>query len=341
MKAVAYMKPGVALVDVPDAQKPPVDDWVRVKTAYVGICGTDAHIAAGHFDMMVPGVPFPMGHEVSGVIEELGPGATTKGLKVGDKVAFYYNYHCGKCHYCRSGQEHLCTAIESNLSMMTDFVYVKEQQVFKLPDSVSLLQGALAEPVSFCMHTVDMGNLQPGKTAIISGGGAIGLMVLQLAKRAGACKLTVVEPVAEKRKIALELGADHVIDPTAENAVEEVKKITGGLGFDAVFECSGAKSTIQPSLEYAAAGGTVVYVAMYAGQPAVVDLWDLFQRELHITAPHQSPYTWERTMNMLENLDLDVFTQCVYPKEQCAEAFDMQKTSTKTKVIIRMADDLG
>lgn len=341
MKAVAYMKPGVMLADVPDAQQPDIRDWVKIKTAYVGICGTDAHIAAGHFDPLVPFTPFPMGHEVSGVVAELGPEATAKGLKVGDKVAFYFNNHCGKCHFCRNGQENMCTSIQANLNAATEFFYAAEQQVFKLPEGVTLLQGALAEPVSFCLRVMECGRVKPGDTVLISGGGAIGLVTLELAKLAGASKITVVEPVAEKRDIAKNLGAHYTIDPINEDTMARIAEITDGRGYDAVFECSGSPRTIQPMLDYVSAGGTVVYVAFYGPEGvAQVDLWKLFEKEIVITAPHQSPYTWERTMNVLPDLNLDIFTQCVYPKEKCAEAFEMQKTSTQTKVIIQMANDL-
>lgn len=345
MKAVCYMKPGIALCDIPDAQQPDTKDWVKIKTAYAGICGTDAHFMAGHFDDQFNALgltkgPIPIAHEVCGVIEELGPEATVKGLKVGDKVAFYFNNHCGKCHYCRNGQEHMCTNMVGNFFVGVEHFYAAEQQVYKLPDGISLLQGALSEPVSFCMHTVDLGGVKSGDTVVISGGGAIGLMTLQLAKLAGASKITVIEPVESKRKIALDLGAHFAIDPIKEDVAARIAEITSGRGYDVVFECSGAKPTIQASLSYAARGATVVYVAMYAGEPVVVDLWDMFERELKITAPHQSPYTWERTMNVLPDLNLDIFTQCVYPKEKCVEAYEMQKTSTQTKVIIKMADDL-
>lgn len=345
MKAVAYMKPGISLVDLPEPIENLLtyhgDDYVKIKPAYAGICGTDAHIAAGHFDPMVPATPFPLGHETSGVVVELGPKAKVKGLEVGDRVAYYFNNHCGKCHFCRNGQEHLCTNIQFNMSSMCEYITVAEQQVYKLPDGISLLQGALTEPVSFCMHTVDVGGVKSGSIVVISGGGAIGLMTLQLAKLAGGSKITVIEPVEEKRKIALELGASYVIDPVSEDVADRIAEITDCRGYDVVFECSGAKSTIQASLTYASAGGTVVYVAMYGDASVSVNLWDLFQRELKITAPHQSPYVWERTINVLPDLNLDIFTQCVFPIEKCAEAFEAQRTSKYTKVIIQIDPNAG
>lgn len=110
-------------------------------------------------------------------------------------------------------------------------------------------------------------------------------MTLQLAKLAGGSKITVIEPIEEKRKIALELGATYVIDPINEDVAAKVKEYSK-YGYDNVFECSGAKSTIQSSIDYVSARGTVVYVAMYDGTPAQVDLWNLFNKEITITAPH-------------------------------------------------------
>ncbi|GAA0182542.1 zinc-dependent alcohol dehydrogenase family protein [Clostridium sediminicola] len=338
MKAVAYMRPGLEMINIPEPQ-PVGDDYVKIKIAYAGICGTDAHILKGHFDPMIPPGPFTLGHESSGVIVELGPKANVKGLKVGDKVSYYYNYHCGKCHFCRNGQENLCTHIEFNMSSMCEYICVTEQQVYKLPESISLLQGALAEPASFCMRSVDQAKVIPGKTVVISGGGAIGLMTLQIAKLAGGSKITVIEPVAKKREIALSLGATHVIDPINENLQERVSEITKGIGYDCVIECSGARPTIQSMLDIASPGANVVYAAMYGDAAVEANLWMLFAKEINITAPHQSPYCWERTMNILPDLNLDIFNQCVYPIEQCEEAFAEQKTSIHTKVIIKIDED--
>ncbi len=339
MKAVAYMKPGVELVDIPEPT-PATQDYVKIKIAYAGICGSDVHIIHGAFDPLLPDGPFPIGHESTGVVVELGPEAKAKGLKVGDKVAYYYNKYCGKCHFCNSGKQHLCTGVEFNMSSMCEYISVAEEQVFKLPENVDLLKGALAEPISFCLRTVDLSGIKSGDTVVISGAGAIGLITLLLAKRAGAAKITVIDPLQQKRDMALELGATYTIDPVNDDAAAKVKEITNGRGFDAVLECSGAKPTIQAALEYASAGATVVYAGMYGDGNVTVNLFDLFNRELKITAPHQSPYTWERAMNILAELDLELFTNCVYPKEKFQDALDMQAASKHAKVIIKMDDSL-
>lgn len=339
MKALAYMKPGLELIDIPEP-KPEGDDYVKIKIAYCGICGSDIHILHGAFDPLLPDGPFPIGHESTGTVVELGANAQTKGLKVGDKVAYYYNKYCGKCHFCNNGQEHLCTNVSFNMSSMCEYICVSEKQVYKLPESVDLLKGALSEPISFCLHSIDQGELKSGDTAVISGGGAIGLLHVILAKRAGATKLTVIEPIAEKREMALKLGAQYVIDPINEDVKAKIAKITNNRGFDAIFECSGAKPTIQASLDYASRGARIVYAAMYGAENVSINLFDMFNRELKITAPYQSAYTWERTMNLIEELDLDLFTSTVFPKKNYAEAIKCQAESKNAKVIIKFDDSL-
>lgn len=341
MKAIAYMKPGIELVEIPEPT-PNCSDYVKIKAAYAGICGSDIHILNGGYDAIIPDGPFPIGHETTGVVVELGPDATEKGLKIGDKVTYYLNKYCGKCHFCKSGQEHLCTNVYFYASSMCEYFTVSEAHVWKLPDNIDLLKGAITEPISFCLHVLDLAQLKSGDTAVISGGGAIGLVALLLAKRMGLSKLTVIEPVAEKRQMALDIGARYVIDPVNEDVEARVKEITDGRGFDGVFECSGAKQTIQPCLSYASAGATIVYAAMYGGASVEVDLNDLFEKELKITAPHQAPYTWERAISIVGELedDLDLFTNCVFSMEDYKEAFRVQKESKFAKVIIKIDDSL-
>ena len=112
---------------------------------------------------------------------ELGKNATSKGLKVGDKVALYYNCYCGKCHFCNIGKQHLCENIDVTLGFMSDYVVVDEQQVYKLPEDMDMKKAALTEPVSICLHGVDMCRIKPGDTVAVSGGGGIGNLTMQLA----------------------------------------------------------------------------------------------------------------------------------------------------------------
>ncbi|HHX37846.1 MAG TPA: alcohol dehydrogenase catalytic domain-containing protein, partial [Clostridiaceae bacterium] len=173
MRSIQYFKDGVVkLVDIPEPEIVNDDD-VKIKIAYCGVCGSDLHFKRAELDFLVGDEGYPMGHEATGVVVELGPNATAKGLKVGDEVCYYFNTHCGSCYYCRNGQEQYCSSMEINMSAMSDFIVVREQCVHKL-NGIDLHRAALIEPISVCLHGVDMIGIKPGQTVAISGGGLMG-----------------------------------------------------------------------------------------------------------------------------------------------------------------------
>ena len=140
MKSIRYTMPGFGCYDVAEPQIVNADD-VKIRVAYAGMCGSDIHTIKGDLDeyfKFEAGALTPLGHEASGVVVELGPEANFKGLKVGDKVAYYYNKYCGKCHFCRNGQEQFCQHVTPNGSAMSEYMVLGEQQVFKLPEDTDL-----------------------------------------------------------------------------------------------------------------------------------------------------------------------------------------------------------
>ena len=172
MRSIRYFGNGeLRVIDVPEVQIVKPDD-VKIKVAFCGVCGSDLHTKRAELDMMQQGLEngATMGHEATGTIVELGPEATAKGLKVGDRVVYYFNTHCGKCYHCRNGQEQFCTSMNSNFTAMSDYIVVQEQCVYKLNDTCSLQRGALIEPISVCLHGIDMCQIKPGMSVAISGG---------------------------------------------------------------------------------------------------------------------------------------------------------------------------
>lgn len=344
MKSLMYTKPGLRLFDVPEPQIA-LEDEVKIRVAYCGICGSDAHVYAGHLDDIFKNpkkpIPFPLGHEASGVVTELGKRAHGKGLKIGDRVTYYFDYLCGSCYYCRNGQEHFCANVEPRKSAMSEYIVVHEQQVYRLPGSVDLLRGALAEPLSVCIHAMDTTEIKVGNRIAISGGGALGLLLVQLAKRCGGTKITVIEPVEKKRTQALALGAQYVINPLGQDIKSEAEKITDGLGFDVVIEASGAKSAARPVCDILAKCGTALYLALYGTDyDHEFNLWNGYVDESRIQFSYQSPYVWPRTMEMLEELNLEPMLQSVYPLDSFQKAFDDQASGAHQKVILKIGCDM-
>jgi len=300
------------------------------------------HIVKGELEELLGDpsqVPMvPMGHELVGKVVELGPGATSKGLKVGDVVTSYYNLHCGNCYYCRSGQEQFCSAMKMTMGSMADYMVVDEQQVYKLPDTLDLPKGVWVEPISVCLHGIDLTQMKPGARVAISGGGGMGLILMQLAKLSGATNLTVIEPLANKRELALQLGARFVIDPVAQNVKEEGMRITDGLGYDVVIEASGSTKACQPDYDIVSRGGTLeFYAALYDPQYSFpLNLFDAFWKEIKIIGGvFQSPYTFPRSVALLEQLNLDPMTNAIFPAEEAAAAFDAQIKGECVKAILK------
>jgi (R,R)-butanediol dehydrogenase/meso-butanediol dehydrogenase/diacetyl reductase/L-iditol 2-dehydrogenase len=282
-----------------------------------------------------------LGHELSGVIEELGSEATKKGLKVGDRVACDFRKSCGTCYYCLNGQPTFCsTRSKYGRPGMAEYVIWHESMIYKLPDEVSLLTGCLLEPLSVAVHMVDQVAPKLGGRVAISGGGPIGQLVLQCLKHYGGTSITMIEPVADRRDLAVRFGARHTIDPMNQNVVDEALKITGGLGFDVVVDVSGAPAAAKVVIPITAKGGHILFGAMYPKDFEMpINLFSTFyQRETHITGSFCSPSVFPRSVQLMPLLDLEPFTQQVFPLDKASEAFAVHMTSKYPKIVVQCND---
>ena len=315
---------------------------ILIKVAYCSICGSDPHLTDGTF-----GTNFPnyIGHEVSGVVAELGEYATVKGLKVGDRVSGNFRHTCGVCYYCQMGQPHFCVGRVGpgrRSPGMAPYMVWNQSQVFKLPDNVSLAKGCLLEPLSVAVRAGDKVHNYVGARVAISGGGPIGQLALQVMKLQGATMLTMIEPIADRRDLAVRFGAQNTIDPVNQDVVEEAKRITDGLGYDVIIDVSGAAAACRPLLDAAARGGTILYGAMYPqGYEMPLDMLSyMYRKDLTLTGMFLSPNTFPRSVQLLEHLDLDPFIEARYPLDQIVEAFDMHMSGKYPKVIVNCNEDL-
>lgn len=338
MRRIEYTRPGVATTDVA-APGPLRAAQVRISVAFASLCGTDLHILRGDFDRLFGEAPsVPLGHEASGYVAELGPEATAKGLAVGDRVTFYFNRYCGACRECRTGREQFCTEVESSLDFMADEVVLDEQQVFRIPDALSMVAAALVEPLTVAMRGIDLARVQPGASVAVFGGGGIGQIVATLAAHAGAAEVTVFEPVPDKRALALRRGADHAVDPLAEDPEGRSEEITGGRGFDVVIEASGSPAACATSMRIAARGATVVFLATYS--PAYtfeLPMGDAFMREITlVTGVYQSPYLFPRAIALAPRLQLDELATEFAP-DQAEEGFAAQAEGRSVKTVFSFA----
>jgi len=326
----------IGVVDFPDQPLGPED--VRIRVAYAAICGSDPHLAEGFFGT---DVPIGLGHEISGVIEALGDDAHRTGLAVGDRVAGNFLRFCGTCLPCREGKQQFCEHIQDyNRPGMAETVTWHESQVYKLPESVSLLEGCLLEPTSVAVRIVDKTRIQVGDRVAICGGGPIGQLALQVVKMHGATSLTLIEPIAERREMALRHGAEFVIDPVAEDQYARADEITDGRGYDIVIDASGSPRAVRGLLDIAAKGATVIYGAMYPAEFEMpLNLSDyLYLKELTLTGVFVSPYAFPRALQILPHLELAELTQSVFDLADATDAFAMHMSGRYAKVVIRCND---
>lgn len=242
----------------------PKEDEVLVKLEYVGICGSDMHYyETGAIGDYVVEPPFVLGHEPGGTVVEVG--SAVKHLKVGDRVALEPGKTCGHCEFCRQGKYNLCPDVVFFATPPVDGVfqeYVAHEAAlcFKLPDNVSTLEGALIEPLAVGFHAANQGGAHAGQTAVVMGAGCIGLVSMMALRAEGVSKIYVVDIMQKRLDKALELGADGVINGKDEDAVEAVKKLTGGVGCDLVIETAGTEITTRQAIHMSKKGAAIVLV---------------------------------------------------------------------------------
>jgi (R,R)-butanediol dehydrogenase / meso-butanediol dehydrogenase / diacetyl reductase len=336
MKAAVMRGIGnIKMEEVPEPELGP--DQIKVKVAYCGLCGTDPENLEGRFGLVPPEAykqPRIIGHEASGTITAVGK--NIKNYSVGQRVACNFSGACGACYYCRNKMEHFCQRRIPASGSFAEYAVYPESAIYILPDDVSLEIGALLEPTSVAVHAIDLANIHTGGTVAISGAGPIGLLCLEIALKAGAARVMVSEPVAEKRALAKKLGADVTIDPLKEDLLAAGKKLTEGRGFDTVIEASGNLGAAKQAISLADNGGTIVWAAVYPKDSEIpVPPFLMYAKELTIRCVWISPYSFPRALNLLSKLELKPLITDIVPLKDIMKAFELHKKGKSIKILIQ------
>ena len=257
MKALRKMQAarGLSFENAPVPSIGPADVLVRVRTA--SICGTDLHIYG--WDRWSQGrikPPVTLGHEFCGVVERAGDEVTA--VKAGDFVSAEMHVNCGHCHQCRLGEAHICQNLRiigiDQDGAFAEFVKIPASNIWKLDAAIPEHYGAILDPLGNAVHTVLAGPIA-GQTVLVTGCGPIGLMSIAVAKACGSSKVFATETNEKRRAMAKKMGADVVLNPSAENAVAKILEETNGTGVDALLEMSGNPAAIQQGFKALRAGG--------------------------------------------------------------------------------------
>ncbi len=309
---------------------------VKVRVAASGICGSDIprvlHNGV-HF------YPIVLGHEFSGDVAEVGEGVTK--VKVGDRVSGAPLLPCMKCDDCQNGNYSLCRHYSFIGSRQqgsnADYVVIPEKNVVPFDPSISYEQGAMFEPSTVALHGVLQNNYQGGGYVAVLGGGTVGMFTMQWARIFGAARVAVFDISPKRLELARRLGADSVIDTTGEHFMEEAMAITGGKGFDYVFETAGQVPTMHMAFELAANKAHVCFIGTpHENLTFTPAQWENMNRkEFRLTGSwmsYSSPFPgkeWELTAHYYATGQLKFDPDFVYkkiPMSQAQEAFQMFKT---------------
>ncbi|MBQ6654064.1 MAG: zinc-dependent alcohol dehydrogenase family protein [Erysipelotrichaceae bacterium] len=335
MKALVLYGPHdlkVAELPEPELQ----DDGVKIAVHYCGLCGTDIHKYHGRSGSHGISYPVALGHEISGVVEAVGRNVTD--FRVGDRVTADPNYSCGRCYYCRNGMPHMCENARGVVKGMAEYVCPPQQNVYHLPDRLSLRDASMTEPLSCVLHGLDQLDVKTGSSVLILGLGAIGTMMLEVLSHQKTGPVIVVETQQSKKALAERLGADLFIDPLHEDVTETIRK-AGIRNVDRVIECVGARSTIENAMDYAGRCAVVVLFGLgNDADPPSYYPYEAFQKELTIRNSYLNPLTVQRAVDLLADgyVRVDDFLAGVISMEEMHEEIMNPDLSRKGKVIARI-----
>jgi (R,R)-butanediol dehydrogenase/meso-butanediol dehydrogenase/diacetyl reductase len=282
---------------------------VLLRPHWCGICGTDLHeYSVG--PIVIPTIAHPLtgasapqilGHEFSAEVVEVGPGVTN--VAVGDLVSVMPLVTCGQCYYCRRGLNHLCltmacVGLSYQWGGMSELAVVPASLVTVLPEGMSSIQGAIVEPGAVAAYGVDTAGVRPGDTVLITGAGPIGALASLYAYSLGAT-VYISEVNPTRSALALSLDVGTVVDPTRVDVVQWVRDQTGGIGVDAVIECSGNESALQTAIGAVRAAGRISQTGLHT-RPAAIDPMILSEREVTLAGTWCYRVTdWPRIIDLI------------------------------------------
>ncbi|WP_085522686.1 zinc-binding dehydrogenase [Tuberibacillus sp. Marseille-P3662] len=345
MRAAKFQ--GKNKISVEEMETPKITkNEILVRVSVSAVCGTDVRIFLGNKTKGVR-VPSIIGHETTGVIEEIGD--CIDEYNVGERVGVIPVIPCRKCYYCLNAMENAClnrVAIGYEFDGgFAEYLKVPKEAVeagnlVKLPDKVSNEQAVVTEPLACCFNGHRKSNIKVNDTVVVVGGGPIGLMHVQLAKIAGAKKVIVSELVSHRREKALIAGADLAINPDEESLNEVVLKETEHLGADAVVMAIGVPAIVNESISLLRKGGTInLFAGFTKGVTSDIDPNFIHYNEVNIvgtSALKRSDYLNALALIESGQINTEVLTSKGYSLDDIEKAILDVKNGIGMKSLIHI-----
>jgi L-iditol 2-dehydrogenase len=340
MQALVKYAPGDGNVDVRDVDEPVLrDDQVRIEVAFCGVCGTDLHVLHDTFRNYPPVI---LGHEISGTVVDVGPRAN--GVPLGQRVAVLgaTTVTCGECEHCRSGYFIFCArrrgmghGVNGGFAR---YVAARPDQLYRIPDSMTLDAGALSEPFAAIVQAVvEIGRVVRGETAVVSGPGPMGLLCVKLLAAEGVT--TIVAGTAADRdrlEAARRFGAAVIVDVETGDLAGAVRDMTGGRGVDVAFECAGHPASVRGCLESLRPMGRHIQVAI-CGRDITFEIDRVFYKQLTVAGTVcYTARTWARMFEMFDEgrITLEDLVSHKLPITDWRTAFDLVSNRQSLKVLM-------
>jgi L-iditol 2-dehydrogenase len=315
------------LDEVPEPVAGPGQVVVEVQAA--GICGTDVHATQGLFPYRPPLV---LGHEYTGIVRAVGRGVSKR--LIDRAVACEPTYGCGRCAECEAGRVSQCPDI-TRLGGFAQRVAMPAHCAHPLPRGLDPVAGALTEPAACCLAGLETFPMPKDATVLVIGGGIMGLLTLALAKRRGAKRLILSDPLEERRGIARRLGAGVVIDPAKESLRERVMALTRGRGADVVAEAVGKPALVAEALALVKPTGVLQLVGVSPkGSEIPLSLWDVHYREIRIVGAFGRGTAFGRALALLPTLKVGRLVTARFPLDHIVEAFEHAAAGRGAKTVV-------
>nr|WP_236639721.1 alcohol dehydrogenase catalytic domain-containing protein [Salinigranum halophilum] len=326
-------------VEISDRERPePAPDELLVAINACGVCTTDLHMYSGNLTVDYPMIP---GHESAG--EVVSVGENVDDYEEGDRVAINPSVPCNECRACKSGRENLChdlTSIGGAAKNIIDGAFAEYAAVpagnVEAIGDLDYRTASLAEPLGCVINGIDQVDLTSGETVVVVGGGFIGQLIVQTLRTSGAGTIVLSEPVAERRKLGVELGADYAVDPTESDPTEAVSELIGDV--DIAIEAVGLPKTIQQAHSLTGPGGRTLVFGV-PPEDATIELspFDLFFEEREVVGSYSlTPKTFARAVTLLQNdrIDVDSLVTDEFDLDGLETAFEQMEAREGLKKVV-------
>lgn len=321
------------------------DDEIKIQVIQSSICGTDYHIYKwDEWAQKTIKIPHINGHEGLAKVIEIGKNVSN--VKVGDTIAYETHYYCGHCYMCTTGNAHVCEnmrilGVHTN-GVWADYAVIPANIAFKVDPRVDLKYAALMEPLGNAVHTMNYTNVL-GKHVLITGAGPIGIMATELAKKAGAATVSVLELNDYRAAMIEKIGVDAIIDPTKDDAIAVIKKVTNGRMIDVVLEMTGSDKAFDLALDLVHPCAEINVLSVFSGEYMQARFNEIVFKNLKIqgVTGRRIFDTWHIVNDLLANniLNKDILNMAItheFDMEDFEEAFKVLESGKAAKIILKI-----